>query len=371
MSEQNKKVLNVGVIGAGMISDIYLTNMIGRFKQLSVRCISSKNRTHAEEKAKKYGLRAVSTEELIADPEVDMVVVLTPVGSHYELIKAALTAGKHVYTEKTITDSMETATELAALAEEKGLYLGSAPDTFLGSALQTARKAIDDGVIGEVTSFVLAANRDNNILLNFFPFLREKGAGICLDYGVYYLTALVSLLGPVAEAAAFVRSPFPVIKNINPSSPDFGGEIHNPNESEVSAILKLESGVCGTFLLNADSIGQDQAKFYIYGTKGILTLTDPNGFGGDITLLCPDPEDPYRKPLVNTVLPPANPYSENSRGIGPAEMADAIGEERGSRASDTLAIHVLEILEAILASGKSKAFIPVTSTCERPEPFCC
>ena len=363
------KTMNVGVIGAGMISDIYLTNMINRFPQLTVCSITSRNMTHAREKAQKYGLQAVTVDELLADPKISIVVVLTPVGSHYELIRAALNAGKHVYTEKTITDDLAQARELAELAESRGLYLCSAPDTFLGSALQTARKAIDDGILGDITSFTLAANRDNTILINFFPFLREKGAGICLDYGVYYLTALVSLLGPAAEAAAYVRSPYPVVKNINPASGDFGGELHNPNESEVSAILRLKSGVCGTFLLNADSIMQDQARFYIYGTKGILTLTDPNGFGGDVVLLTPDAEDPYRRPLVNTVLAPVNPYSDNCRGVGPAEMADAIVSGRKGRTDCALAIHVLDVLEAILASGGNSQFIPVSTTCERPEPF--
>lgn len=116
---------------------------------------------------------------------------------HYELIKKALLAGKHVYTEKTMTDEVNKAKELVELAEEKGLYLGSAPDTFLGAALQTARRAIDDGILGEIHSFAISANRNNDLLLSVFSFLRQPGGGILYDYGVYYLTALTSLFGSV------------------------------------------------------------------------------------------------------------------------------------------------------------------------------
>ena len=135
--------MRVGVIGAGAISDIYLQNMIYTFDQLEVISVAAKHRENARKKAEQYGLEDCTVEEMLADPRIEMVVILTPVGSHYELIKAALLAGKHVYTEKTITDDIVQAEELLALAEEKQLYLGSAPDTFLGAAWQTAKKVID------------------------------------------------------------------------------------------------------------------------------------------------------------------------------------------------------------------------------------
>ena len=132
-------------------------------------------------------------------------LILTPAPTHEGLIRQALQAGKHVYTEKTMTLSTESAGELIALAKEKGLYLGAAPDTFLGAALQTARKAIDDGLIGEITSFEACANRDLDLLAGMFSFLRMEGGGICYDFGVYYLTALVSLFGPVDSLVASVH----------------------------------------------------------------------------------------------------------------------------------------------------------------------
>ena len=160
---QTGRKMRVGVIGAGAISDIYLQNMIHRFDQLEVVSVAAKHRENARKKAAQYGLEDCTVEEMLADPRIEMVVILTPVGTHYDLIKAALLAGKHVYTEKTITDDLAQAEELLALSEEKQLYLGSAPDTFLGAAWQTAKAVIDEGRLGEIHSFAITANRNNDI----------------------------------------------------------------------------------------------------------------------------------------------------------------------------------------------------------------
>ena len=114
--------MRVGVIGAGAISDIYLENMINKFDQLEVKCVAANHIESAQKKAEKYGIKACTTQEMLDDPEIDLAVVLTPVGAHYGLIKQALLAGKHVYTEKTIADDVDKAKELVALAKEKGLY---------------------------------------------------------------------------------------------------------------------------------------------------------------------------------------------------------------------------------------------------------
>ncbi len=363
--------MRIGVIGAGAISDIYLTNMTDKFDVLEVAGVAAAHFENAQKKAEKYQIKAYTVEEMLADPSIEMVVILTPVGTHYELIKAALEAGKHVYTEKTITDDVKKAEELLDLAEKKKLYLGAAPDTFLGSAIQSARKAIDSGLIGEVTSVSATANRDNNVLLSLFSFLREPGCGIALDYGVYYMTALVSLLGPVARTAAFVRTPFPQHKNIYPGSPLFGQMMDTPNESEVSAIMEFRSGVTGTLQLNADSVLKDQANIVICGTKGMLYLSDPNAFGGDVRFLenkVSMEDNPWESPDMQ-VLPQANDLTGNERGIGPAEMAMAIEEGRENRANKKLAFHVLEVLDAILQSGKDHKFHEIRSVCGRPEPF--
>ena len=366
-AENTEGRIRVGVIGAGAISGIYLTNMIQHFPQLDVRAVSAGHIEHAQVKAAQFHIDACTTEELLRREDIDMVVVLTPVGTHYDLIRQALLAGKHVYTEKTLTDDPAKAAELLKLADERKLYLGSAPDTFLGPAWQTARKAIDDGMLGEIHSFAISGNRCNDILLSMFSFLRQPGAGILYDYAVYYMTALVSLLGPVARVAAVTGRPYPTHRNILPESPDFGKMMDTPNESQVSALLRLRSGVTGTLHIDADSAAQDQAYFTICGTKGILYLTDPNGFCGEIRFLPSMPKDFGHTEF--TVLPQQTPKMENMRGIGPAEMADAILTGRKNRANKEMAYHVLEVLTAMLRGGEEGKFVDIVSTCERPEPM--
>lgn len=359
--------IHVGVVGAGSISDIYLTNMINRFSILQVDKICANHLESAQRQAEKYGLQACTYEEMLADESIEMIVNLTPACAHYEIIKKALLAGKHVYTEKTMTDDKKTAKELLALAEEKGLYLGSAPDTFLGSALQTARKAIDDGVIGDVTSFAAAANRDNNFLLSMFSFLRMPGGGVCFDYCVYYMTALVSLLGSVGRVAAMVKTPYPTHVNIVPGTPEYGQVMDTPNESQIYALLQFRNGVSGTFHVNADSVLADQAFLAIYGTKGIMYLPDPNQFGQPVRVLKSNANFEEAPEMIE--LPNEYGFLENSRGIGPAEMAWAIRENRANRANKELAYHVLDVLSAILKSGEMGQFVNVASFCERPEPL--
>ena len=363
----NEKPMKTAVVGCGAISDIYLTNMINRFDILEVADCCARNPEHAARKAQQYGIKASTYEEILADESIELIVNLTPAPAHYEIIKKALEAGKHVYTEKSMTVSLEEAAELVRLSEEKGLYLGSAPDTFLGSSFQTARKAIDDGLIGEITSCTVAANRDLNFLCSISSFLLMPGGGICYDYGVYYLTALVSILGSVRRACGIVRNPYPLRTKCNPSSPDFGKEMIHKNESQVSAVLDFADGFTGTFQLNGDSIIFDQAGITIYGTRGILRLPDPNQFGGEVLYL-PASFD-FANPPKPQSLPDIFGFSDNSRGIGPAEMAHAIRAGRPCRAGKEMAYHVLEIITAIMKSSETGSFCEIHSSCERPRPL--
>lgn len=364
---EEAKKMKTAVVGCGAISDIYLTNMIQNFDNLEVVACCANHLEHAQKKAREYNIQACTYEEILEDPAIELIVVLTPAPTHEELIRKALMAGKHVYTEKTMTLSPATAKKLIQLAEEKHLYLGSAPDTFLGAALQTARKAIDDGLIGEVTSFEACSNRDLDILSSMFRFLRMPGGGICYDFGVYYLTALVSLFGPVDRVVSSVRNLASKRTNVIPDSLEYGQTFDYNNESQVFTILQMENGVTGTFCVNGDSILNDQAAFTIYGKKGILKLTDPNNFGGTITYIPPMTDfDSVPEPKV---LDYGFAYSENSRGLGPAEMADAIFSGRQNRASADMAYHVLDVIDHIMESSKTGAFVSVSSTCKRPEPL--
>lgn len=358
------KPVTVGIVGAGAISDIYLTNMTTRFPILKVKSICAGHIENARKKAGKYGITACTLEEMLSDPEIELIVNLTPTHAHYNVIRSALHAGKHVYTEKTMTESPDTAADLTVLAREKGLYLASAPDTFLGSAWQTARKAIDEKLIGEVTSFAMVANRDATFMDSINAFRNQPGGGACYNYIVYYISCLVSLLGPVRKVCSLCQVPLPRRININPGSPLYGKIMDTPNESQVYSLLCLKSGVCGTFHLNEETVLMDQAYFAIFGTKGILYLTDPNGFGGTVRYL-PNSYDFQNLPQPQ-VLPCLFDYSDNSRGVGPADVAMAIRTGSTIRPNAQLAAHVMEVLTAMM---KNEEFTDILSDCERPEPM--
>lgn len=344
-----------GVIGAGAISDAYLKNLTGRFSsRIRVKTIAANHIENAEKKAAVYGCGYDTVEGMLGDDEIEMVIILTPVGSHASLIRQALNAGKHVYTEKTITVTSEEAEELISLAEEKGLYLCSAPDTFLGSACETAKKAIEEGMLGDINSFSISICRNNDILTSWFPFLRQPGAGILRDYVVYYLTALCGLLGEAEETAAFLKAPYPERTCILESSPDYGKMISTPNESIMTAILKLKNGITGTLHDDSESHLIDRADFMIYGRKGMLKLADPNHFGGDVYFTPAIPADMSNPQAVK--LEPVNAYTDECRGIGPYDLALCIRAGGTPRTDASLALHVLKIMEAMERSSAAHTY---------------
>ncbi len=358
--------MKTAVIGSGRISEEYLHNMIHVFNNLEVVACSSANMENARKRASEFGIEARTNEEIFSDPEIALVIILVPAPAHAGLIKQALLSGKHVYTEKTMTVDLKDAKHLVALAQEKGLYLGSAPDTFLGAAWQTARKALDDGLIGEVISFSMNVNRNIDFMASLFDFLRLPGGGFAYDYGVYYLTALVSLLGPVESLFSVVKNKAQTRINCAEQSPDFGKPYSYQNESQIYALMNLESGVTGTVSLDGDSALQDLALFYIYGSKGVLKLTCANDFGGEVVYI-PSSFDPEAaKPRI---LPNTSPLTNGNRGIGPVEMADAIAKGHPSRASKEMAMHVLDIIDTMMASSNEKKLLTVKTSCDKPLAF--
>ena len=256
--------IKTAVVGCGGISEIYFSNMINTYHSLEVTACTDVNEEAARGKAEKYGIRACSYDEILGDENIRLVVILTPAPTHFELAKSALNAGKHVYTEKPLTLSLPEAKELLELAEEKNLMLGSAPETFMGSCFQTAGKALDEGLIGEITGFEISANRDTELTGALFPFIRMPGGDICADYGIYYLTALISLLGPVDRVFAYTGNRKIQRKNEFPGHPEEGQTYIYDNESQVNAVLKMKNGLTGSFSLNGDSNFQDLGLFYIY-----------------------------------------------------------------------------------------------------------
>ena len=136
--------LRVGIVGCGSISGIYFQNLAAFPETEVVGCADL-----LTEKAQNRGVPTYSTADLINSPDVDLILNLTIPAQHYDVAKAALQAGKHVYNEKPLAVELEEGKELVQLAKTNNVKLGCAPDTFLGAGLPTCRKLLDEGLIGE------------------------------------------------------------------------------------------------------------------------------------------------------------------------------------------------------------------------------
>ena len=365
-----KDTYHVGIIGAGMISGAYLDNMTTMFGIISVDAIANRNVAKAEKVAEKYGIRACSIDELLADESIDIVVNLTTPNVHEEMVTRILNAGKHAYTEKCFALDTEGAARMCRLAEEKGLYLGCAPDSFMCGWAQTAKRVIESGRLGTITSFAIAGNRDNDRLLSAMDYANKPGGGIILDYSVYYLTMLVHLLGPVKRISCNIKAPYPTHVNTYELSPHYGETFDSPNESQFYSHMELENGISGTFAINSDSAFFDQTYFAIYGSKGILYLGNPDWYNGDVYLY--ENTADFSKAFTPERIHIDNPfgYNTNSRGVGVADMAYAIRDGREMRASAERCYHVLDVQESMVKSHEqNSAFVEVKSTCTKSRPL--
>ncbi len=362
--------VKTAVVGCGMISQIYIRNLSRMFSVIDLAAVCDMRREAAEARAKEFGIpKAMTIDEVAADPEIELVVNLTPPFAHYGVIRQMLEAGKNVYTEKMFTTDLEKSRELCALAEEKGLLLGVAPDTVLGAGIQTARHLIDIGLIGDVTSVQVSINRNQTLNSEFFRFLRNEGGTLPYDVGVYYIGALLALMGSVTEIAAFAN-PAPVHEPQVAFLNEGADPWRIPGNNLVAASLRFENGAVGTVLFDGNTIAQSQHVFTVYGTKGILKVGDPNEFGGPVTLLLPE-NDPVTVPFThgfdgkNWLGAPTSFDHYGHRGIGVAELAWALRKGRPhARLSGAFGLHCQEILQGMDAAAETGKTYAVQSRFE-------
>ncbi len=357
------KTVKIAMIGVGAISGIYLENITNVFKEIELIGVCDLVRERAETAKEKYQIKKIyeTMEDAFADPEVDIVLNLTRPYEHFEVTKGALKAGKHVYSEKPLGATFEEGKALVALAEEKNLLLGGAPDTFLGSGIQTSRKLIDDGFIGEpigAAAFMICRGHET-----WHPdpeFYYKSGGGPMMDMGPYYVTALVNLLGGVSGLTGLTKTSFD--KRTITSQPKVGTVIDVEVPTYVTGILNFDNGAVGTIFTTFDAYYKQSARLEIYGSKGTLIVPDPNTFGGPIKLLRPEDGEFKEMPLLYD-------YKENSRGVGLADMAKALQEGRDYRASYKQTYHVLEILTSFEKSSKEGKFISLETSYNRGVPM--
>lgn len=360
------KNLGVGIIGCGNISSAYL-ELAPLFKGYDILAVADINMDNAQERASEFNVRANTVDELLAADDIDLVINLTTPLAHVEVSRAILQAGKHVYSEKPFVLSLEEAEGLSELAKSTGLRIGSAPDTFLGASHQLARKLIDAGTIGTVTSgtaIVMSPGMED-----WHPnpdFFFKKGGGPILDLGPYYLCNLVQLLGPVKQVSSFAR----IVRDTRTiaNGPRDGEQVPVETPTTIHALLSFESEAIVTLLASWDVWSNEHPIMELYGSEGTMSIPDPNFFGGVLSVKSRNEEEAVEHEWEHPfAVPNFEEIHANYRGAGLADMALSILAEQKHRCGPEFATHVIEVMAAILTAGETNQVLTMSTSCERPD----
>jgi predicted dehydrogenase len=364
----NGKRLGIGFIGTGNISSAYLKAILGKdgmsgFGVLDVKALADMKPEAAGARAAEFGLKALSVDALLADPEIDLVVNLTIPRAHVEVGLKCLAAGKHVYSEKPLGITYAEGRKLLDAANAAGLRIGSAPDTFLGGAHQQARAVVDSGALGQLvggTAFMLCPGHES-----WHPdpaFYYDIGGGPMLDMGPYYITDLVNLLGPVARVSA-MSSRLRTERTIT-SEPKKGQVMPVHIDTHVTGSLGFANGAVVQIGMSFDVAAHKHVPLELYGTEQTLIIPDPNFFGGELELRKRGRDEPWTPVKVEA------PYADgNYRSLGVADMAAGILENRPHRANGDLALHVLEVMEAFEHAAREGRTVDIKTPVTRPAPL--
>ncbi|GAB4387204.1 MAG: Gfo/Idh/MocA family oxidoreductase [Phycisphaerales bacterium] len=336
--------MHIGVVGCGAISSVYLEEL-ARSKVVQVTALADRDMARAQAAASRWGGVAMSVEGLLASAEVDLVLNLTTPEAHEPLAMRAIEAGKHVYNEKPLCIDPAAGRALLQRAEAKGVRVGCAPDTVLGAGIQTSRQLVAEGVIGKVVggvAFMLCPGHES-----WHPdpaFYYRRGGGPVLDMGPYYVTALVSILGPVRmvhSVASRTRA-----KRTITSEPNRGRIIDVEVPTHCVGMLEFGCGACVSITLSFDVHRSHCRNIELWGTQGTIAVPDPNTFAGPVRVFRQGGDDWSEADLVDAPV-------HNARGVGVEDMALAISEGRAHRCSGRLALHVLEVMTALTCSGST------------------
>ena len=351
----------IGIIGCGNTGKIYC-GARRKFENLEILACADIEMSRAEALAREEQIpRASEVGQLLADPGIALVVNLTFPAAHAEITSKALTAGKHVYSEKPLALRRREARDCIGLARDRGLRIGCAPDTFLGAGLQTCRKLIDEGAIGvPLAGAGFMLNRGPEGWHPNPESFYKRGGGPLFDSGPYYLGALTALLGSVKRVTGSARSSFKQ-REIT-SQPQAGKLIDVDVHTHVSAVLDFDSGPIVTLTTSFDVSGTRLPKIEIFGSEGTLAVPDPASFGGPVWLLRRGEKEWREMPLEFG-------YEDESPGIGVSEMAAAIAASRAHRANESMAYHVLDVMHSIVDAAETGRHVEIRSAMSRPEPL--
>ncbi|MEX3106006.1 MULTISPECIES: Gfo/Idh/MocA family protein [unclassified Streptomyces] len=350
--------LRVGLVGAGKISDAYLTTL-AELKNLRLTAVADLDPERARAAAAKApGARTATLDELYDAEDVDLVLNLTIPAAHATVAHAAIAAGKHIYGEKPLATTTPAARALLDAAAEAGVRVGCAPDTVLGTGVQTARAALDAGDLGvpvAANAFMVGPGPERWHPDPEFYYL--PGGGPLLDMGPYYLTSLVTLLGPVHRVVGMTSTP----RAERSIGQGYRAGTRFPVEvaTHVTGVLEHRSGALSTLVMSFDVWGSTLPRIEVHGSDGSLSVPDPNRFDGPVQLFRAGAQEWADLPVLGG-------YRDAARGYGIADLARALSRGEPHRADGELAYHVLDIMESLLAAADSGSSVTVSSDCARP-----
>lgn len=348
--------LRVGLVGCGSISGQYLAT-IAKLPQLELVAVGDRDTARADRVAADQGVRALSVSALLANPSVDAVLNLTIPSAHAEVALAAIAADKIVYGEKPLAATTVEARQIVEAATAADVLIGCAPDTVLGTGIQTARRAVDGGLIGMPVAASATMVTPGHERWHPDPdFYYQPGGGPLLDMGPYYVSALITLLGPVIEVVG-MSSRLQAVRTIG-SGPRAGQQVPLAIDTHVTGVLRHENGALSTLIMSFDAVGTNSSPIEVHGSLGTLAVPDPNRFSDPVLLRRLGSTDWERQPI-------SAGYVDASRGYGLADLA-ATPDGQEPRTGGALALHVLDVMESLLTAATEGHTVSVKPLIARP-----
>ena len=372
-------MMKVGVIGCGNIADLYFKNSSDHFNNFEIIACADIKEEASKLYADKYQIKQMSIDDLLSSGEIELVINLTIPNAHFEVSASILKAKKHSYSEKPLSIEFEDGQKLLNLAKEQKVYVGCAPDTFLGAGGQLARKLVDENKIGKISLGSIAMAVPGHEIWHPNPdFYYQYGGGPILDMGPYYFSSLVNLLGPAVSVESKIRNVYE--ERVIGSGDRQGEVIKVETPTSIISHIEFKSGALIDAFFSFDVWKHNKNHIELYGDLGSLNVPDPNMFGGEI-LGCFNKGGDWKifetKEMILGKYNVLNfsgksnevPTNANYRGIGVSEMIDAIHNNRHHRCSGEFSLHVLDIMDSILKSGKENKKLKLRSECSQPKFF--
>ena len=373
------KVFKVGLIGCGHISETYF-RAEKYFNNIKIVKCADINHANALKCAKTYKIKALSVKDLLKDQEVEIILNLTIPKAHYQVAKQSLLNGKHVYSEKPMAINFKDGLDLVKIAKRKKLYIGNAPDTFLGGGIQKSKELLEKNILGKISlgNAIFAFPGVQSYHPNPEPWFAKKEGGPVIDMGPYYLTALVNLLGPAKKVTGSI------MEGVKRRTIGIGPKKNKTFKVECPttylSTIQFENGTIIRLTLSFDVIAHQRNHIELYGSKGSMIVPDPNMFGGSV-YVCNKLGDPWKEYKTNKMhLGKINirsqssranesPTNANYRGAGLAEMAYSIENKKINKCNGDLSLHVLDIIQSTMKACKTNKPQVIKTTCKKPSLF--